>query len=106
MEENEGKNESLLLTEKNQPIKSIAKQDIYDLKDYLEQLASWKEPLKLVNEFFENQAIPLNKKKIMREFHAHARIFNTFYVNFLLSMYSLEKKVMNLEGKEKVKKDN
>lgn len=47
MEENKG----LLLTEKNQPIKSIAKQDIYDLKDYLEQLSSWKDPLKLVNKF-------------------------------------------------------
>ena len=63
MEENKG----LLLTEKK-PIKSIAKQDIYDLKDYLEQLSSWKDPLKLVNKFFENQAIPLNKKKIMRNF--------------------------------------
>ncbi|EPD1676873.1 hypothetical protein ACR6LM_001430 [Enterococcus faecalis] len=103
MEENEGKNESLLLTEKNQPVKSIAKQDIYDLRDHLEQLASWKEPLKLVNEFFENQAIPLNKKKIMREFHAQARVFNIFYMNFILSMDTLEEKAANLERKEKIK---
>ncbi|MDA9471329.1 hypothetical protein [Enterococcus sp. 5H] len=103
MEENEEKNESLLLTEKNQPVKSIAKQDIYDLRDHLEQLASWKEPLKLVNEFFENQAIPLNKKKIMREFHAQARVFNIFYMNFILSMDTLEEKAANLERKEKIK---
>ena len=99
MEENKG----LLLTEKNQPIKSIAKQDIYDLKDYLEQLSSWKDPLKLVNKFFENQAIPLNKKKIMREFHAQARVFNIFYINFVLSIDTLEEKITKLEEKEKIK---
>lgn len=103
MEGKEIKNESYLLSENKQPIKSITKQDIDDLKNYLEQLASWKEPLKLVNEFFENQAIPLNKKKIMREFHAQAKVFNIFYLNFLLSMDTLEEKASNLEAKEKIK---
>ncbi|EPB3290028.1 hypothetical protein [Listeria monocytogenes] len=40
MEGKEIKNESYLLTENKQPIKSITKQDIDDLKNYLEQLAS------------------------------------------------------------------
>ncbi|EDO1162089.1 hypothetical protein IA621_03265 [Listeria innocua] len=97
------KNESYLLTENKQPIKSITKQDIDDLKNYLEQLASWTEPLKLVNDFFENQAIPLNKKKIMREFHAQAKVFNIFYLNFLLSMDTLEEKASNLEANKKRK---
>lgn len=103
MEGKEIKNESYLLTENKQPIKSITKQDIDDLKNYLEQLASWKEPLKLVNEFFENQAILLNKKKIMREFHAQAKVFNIFYLNFLLSMDTLEEKASNLEANKKIK---
>ncbi|WP_430597773.1 hypothetical protein [Enterococcus sp. AZ177] len=103
MEGKEVKSESCLLTENKQPIKSITKQDIDDLKNYLEQLDSWKEPLKLVNEFFENQTIPLNKKKIIREFHAQARVFNIFYMNFVLSMDALEEKVTNLERKEKIK---
>lgn len=103
MEGKEIKNESYLLTENKQPIKSITKQDIDDLKNYLKQLASWKEPLKLVNEFFENQAILLNKKKIMREFHAQAKVFNIFYLNFLLSMDTLEEKASNLEANEKIK---
>ncbi len=92
-----------MLTENKQPIKSITKQDIDDLKNYLEQLASWTEPLKLVNDFFENQAIPLNKKKIMREFHAQAKVFNIFYLNFLLSMDTLEEKASNLEANKKRK---
>ncbi|EJQ0569386.1 TPA: hypothetical protein ACSKM7_000010 [Listeria innocua] len=91
------------MTENKQPIKSITKQDIDDLKNYLEQLASWTEPLKLVNDFFENQAIPLNKKKIMREFHAQAKVFNIFYLNFLLSMDTLEEKASNLEANKKRK---
>lgn len=103
MEQKEVKAASCLLTANKQPIKSITKQDMDDLKNYLEQLASWIEPLKLVNEFFENQTIPLNKKKIMREFHAQARVFNIFYMNFLLSMDALEEKVTNLERKEKIK---
>ncbi|MGC6768816.1 hypothetical protein [Enterococcus sp. LJL51] len=51
------------ITKNNQPIKEITQQDIHELKDYLEQLASWKEPLKQIHNFFDNQAIPLNKKK-------------------------------------------
>ncbi|MGK0552587.1 hypothetical protein ACSFB8_10975 [Enterococcus faecalis] len=97
------KNGEFLLADNKQPVKAITKQEIYDLKDYLEQLASWKEPLKLLNDFFESQAIPLNKKKIMREFHAQARIFSTFYNNFLLSMDTLEEKINKLEVKEKIK---
>lgn len=92
-----------LLMENKLPIKSITKHDIDDLNNYLEQLASWREPLKLVNEFFENQRIPLNKKKIIREFHAQARVFNIFYKNFVLSMDTLEEKITNLERKEKIK---
>jgi hypothetical protein len=103
MKEKKEKNGEFLLADNKQPVKAITKQEIYDLRDYLEQLASWKEPLKLLNDFFENQAIPLNKKKIMREFHAQAKIFGTFYSNFLLSMNTLEEKINSLEVKEKIK---
>lgn len=103
MEEKEIKSVTCLLGENKQPIKSVTKQDIDKLKNSLEQLASWEDPLKLVNGFFENQTIPLNKKKIMREFHAQARVFNLFYKNFQLSMIDLEEQVTTLERKEKIK---
>ncbi|WP_082294076.1 hypothetical protein ACF3OA_09375 [Enterococcus thailandicus] len=91
------------ITKNNQPIKEITQQDIHELRDYLEQFASWQEPLKQIHNFFDNQAIPLNKKKIMREFHAQARIFNAFYMNFILSTDTLEEKVEKLERKEKIR---
>ncbi|EHD3774267.1 hypothetical protein ACWH4J_00870 [Enterococcus faecalis] len=91
------------ITKNNQPIKEITQQDIHELRDYLEQLASWQEPLKQIHTFFDNQEIPLNKKKIIREFHAQAKVFDVFYENFILSMGTLEEKVTNLEGKEKMK---
>lgn len=91
------------ITKNNQPIKEITQQDIHELKDYLEQLASWKEPLKQIHNFFDSQAFPLNKKKIVREFHAQAKVFDVFYENFILSMDTLEEKVTKLEEKEKIK---
>lgn len=103
MEEKEMKSATCLLRENKQPIKSVTKQDIDKLKNSLEQLTSWKEPLKLVNGFFENQTIPLNKKKIMRGFHAQAKVFNLFYRNFQLSMTDLEEQVTELERKEKIR---
>lgn len=39
----------------------------------------------------------------MREFHAQAKGFNIFYLNFLLSMDTLEEKASNLEANEKIK---
>ena len=39
----------------------------------------------------------------MREFHAQARVFNIFYMNFVLSMDTLEEKITKLEEKEKIK---
>ena len=90
-----------IITKNNQPIKEITQQDIHKLKNCLEQLASWQEPLKQMHNFFDNRAIPSNKKKIIREFHAQARVFKMFYMNFILSTDALEEKVTDLEGKEK-----
>ena len=36
----------------------------------------------------------------MREFHAQARVFNIFYMNFVLSMDTLEEKITKLEEKK------
>lgn len=101
----ENKSNNVLLTKNNQPIKEITKQDISDLKDHFEQLLSWRESLHSVKEFFGNQEIPLNEKKIMREFHSQSRIFNVFYENFALSVDTLEMKIERLMEKETVKKE-
>ncbi len=100
MEKQKGKK---LLADNKQPLKAITKQDLHDLKEYLERLVSWKEPLALVNEFFENQAIPLNKEKIVREYHSQAIMFQSFYEIFVLSMDTIEQKIEILEKREKVR---
>ena len=87
-----------------QPFKEITYQDIYSLKMTLEQLQSWNEALEVIKDFFDNEAVTLNKKKIMREFHAQARIFQVFYENFLLSTDSLEKKIDKLGSTGIIKK--
>lgn len=91
-----------IITKNNQPIKEITQQDIHELKDCLEQLASWQEPLKQIRTFFDNQAIPLNKKKVIREFHAQAKVFDVFYENFILSIDSLENKIEKLKSKKQI----
>ncbi|MGY3777871.1 hypothetical protein [Isobaculum melis] len=96
-------NKENLLLKNKQPIKSITYQNIYELKDQLEQLASWKDTLNLMKSFFDNQTMPLNKKKVIREFHAQSKVFNIFYEQFLISIDALENKVENLGKKEKIK---
>ena len=99
----ENKSSKVLLTKNNQSIKEITKQDLLDLNNHLEQLASWGESLWLLKDFFNDQGVPLNKKKIMREFHAQSKIFNAFYESFISSMNTLETKIEKLMEKEKVK---
>ncbi|OTP10823.1 hypothetical protein A5844_000957 [Enterococcus sp. 10A9_DIV0425] len=104
MANEEIKQEEVLLTKNNLPIKTITKQDIDDLKMYLEELTSWKQTLKLMNNFFDYDCLPLKKKKIIKEFHAQSKVFSIFYENFVFTTTVLEDKLEKLEKKEKVKK--
>ncbi|MBO1304754.1 hypothetical protein JZO70_01165 [Enterococcus sp. 669A] len=97
------KQQGKVLVKKNQPLKAISQQDINELKDRLEQLASWQEPLKQTLDFFDSSKMPLNKKKIIREFHAQAKVFQTFYADFLVSVDELERQVEKMARAEKVR---
>jgi hypothetical protein len=58
-------NKSLVLTtNNNQPIKQVSYQDMYAMKDTLEQLESWTKILEIVNNHFANRKLPLDKKKL------------------------------------------
>lgn len=56
-----------------QTIVSVPHQELIDLKELLEQFASWEEPLSLFNQFFTfQQNQPLNKKKLSKNtMHMH-----------------------------------
>ncbi|MDT1940454.1 MULTISPECIES: hypothetical protein [Carnobacterium] len=53
----------VLKTKNKQPTKAISYQDLYLMKETLEQLQSWKIILELLDEFFGNKQLPLDKKK-------------------------------------------
>lgn len=93
-----------VITKNSQPIKSITHHDIYNLKDTLEQIQSWKEPLALMKKFFDNSGVPLNKRKIMKEFYANSQIFSVFYASFIEDTDTLEKRIEHLLESDKVKK--
>lgn len=93
-----------VITKNNQPIKAITHHDIYSLKDKLEQVQSWKEPLTLMKNFFDNNGVPLNKKKITKEFYANSQIFNVFYNSFIEDTETLSKRIDQLLERDKVKR--
>ncbi|HIY56618.1 MAG TPA: hypothetical protein H9829_00225 [Candidatus Tetragenococcus pullicola] len=97
------KNQKKLLTKNNQPIKEITQAEINDLQDHLEQLASWQEPLNQIQTYFQETSIPMNKKKLVKQYHAQASIFTAFNQDFAKSIEKLNKKLDALTQKEKVR---
>ncbi|MCA5014409.1 MULTISPECIES: hypothetical protein [unclassified Enterococcus] len=93
----------VITTKNDQPIKEISYQDMHHLNDTIDQINSWKETLSLLNDFFENKGVPLNKKRIIREFHANSYVFAAFYEDFLVRIAALEKQVEVLKAKSKVR---
>lgn len=93
----------VLTTKNNQPIKEITYHDMYLLNDTFNQIQSWKEALSVLNKFFGNRAIPINKKKIIKEFHASSYIFDVLYEDFLIRTDTLEKQIEELKTRPKVR---
>lgn len=93
----------IVLTTNNQPIKEITYHDMYLLNDTFNQIQSWKETLSVLNKFFGNRVVPLNKKKIIKEFHASSYIFNVFYEDFSIRTDTLEKQIEELKTRPKVR---
>lgn len=100
---NEATKKEVITTKNKQPIKEISYQDMYRLTDTINQIDSWKETLSVLNNFFANRGIPLNKKKIIKEFHASSYIFTAFYEDFLVRSATLEKQIEELKTKSKVR---
>ncbi|MGY3778023.1 hypothetical protein [Isobaculum melis] len=98
------KNKVGILHIKNkQPIKAISYQDLYLMKETLEQLQSWTAILELLDEFFSNKQLPLDKKKIIKEFHSLSRIYGMFMDDFSICTDNLENQLEKLMMKEKIK---
>ncbi|MDZ5757107.1 hypothetical protein RAK27_00375 [Carnobacterium maltaromaticum] len=91
------------MTKNKQPIKAISYQDLYLMKETLKQLQSWTAILELLDEFFANKQLPLDKKKIIKEFHSLSRIYGMFMDDFSIHTDNLENQLEKLIMKEKIK---
>lgn len=92
----------MILTEKNQPIKEITHQDIYNLYDLWERLQSWQEILTVVDTYFSDKTTPVNKQQIARKYYACSKVFNLFYHDYHQSMSKIEELLEELRNRKKV----
>ncbi|MGX7173337.1 hypothetical protein [Enterococcus ratti] len=90
------------LTVNKQPIKKISHQDIYTLYDLLEQLASWDEPLSLLENYFNETHRPLNKQKIIKQYYSYSKVFKAFHSDFQILAKKMEIQLIELRQKEKL----
>jgi len=89
-------------TSNKQPVKEISYQDIYGLGDTLEQLKSWQEPLGVLEKFFSDKKRPVNKQKIIRDYHACSLLFHVFLTDLGSSLEKLELQIGDLKTRRKV----
>lgn len=89
-------------TSNKQPVKEISYQDIYGLGDTLEQLKSWQEPLGVLEKFFSDKKRPVNKQKIIRDYHACSLLFHVFLTDLCSSLEKLELQIGDLKTRRKV----
>lgn len=90
------------LTTTKQPVKAIAHQDLFQLQETLEHLQSWEKPLDTLATFFTLTSSPLNKKQLIRDYHANSQIFQLFFRDFLKQSSALEKQLSELVRRKKI----
>ncbi|MGX7150455.1 hypothetical protein [Enterococcus ureasiticus] len=83
-------------------VKAIPYQDILDLKEVLERMQSWEKPLLLLNDFFSDQNIPVNKKKIIREYYACRKIYHSYFKEVESMLQILDKQICVLTEKQSI----
>ncbi|MGM0217542.1 hypothetical protein [Enterococcus sp. AZ126] len=96
-------NVKIMMTPNKQPIKQVSYQDMHAMKDTLEQLESWTDILMVVDKHFANRKLPLDKKKIARDYYSLSQIFGSFMDDFSTCIDQLETQLDKLMKKEKVK---
>lgn len=91
-------------TKNKQPVKAITQQDVQKLETSLEKLQSWISILEMLDKFFKYEKEPLNKKKVIREYHANSQIFDVFFEDFLIHTHILENQLKELRTREQVRR--
>ncbi|MEI5993153.1 hypothetical protein [Candidatus Enterococcus mansonii] len=78
-------------------LKTVPYQDIIDLRDTLERLQSWQEPLAVLDQYFTNPTTPINKKQVVRQYYACSKLFQTFHSDFEKLNVTAEKQLSKIQ---------
>ncbi|MHC5227058.1 hypothetical protein ACYSNW_02130 [Enterococcus sp. LJL99] len=63
-------------------VKAVPYQEIIHLRDTIERLESWQEPLTSLENYFAQSHYPLNKKQVVKQYYACAQLFQAFYTTY------------------------
>ncbi|WP_086349285.1 hypothetical protein [Candidatus Enterococcus clewellii] len=63
-------------------VKAIPYHEILTLQEINERLSSWQSMLEILEIFFSDENPPVNKKKIIRDYHTCAKIFKVFQKDY------------------------
>ncbi|MBO0473650.1 hypothetical protein IGL98_001064 [Enterococcus sp. DIV0840] len=78
-------------------IKAVPYQEIIDLRDTVERLQSWQEPLKVLEKYFTNPNTPINKKQVVKQYYACSKLFQTFNSEFEKLNSTAEKQLSKIQ---------
>jgi len=90
------------MDKQGQNLKAVTYQDIIELRDFMEKMASWQEPLAILDHFFQFRSGPINKKRIVKEYYARAQMFHAFYEDYNRLIELGDELVMEMVRAEKV----
>ena len=78
-------------------IKAVPYQEIIDLRDTVERLQSWQEPLGVLEKYFTNPNTPINKKQVVKQYYACSKLFQTFNSEFEKLNSTAEKQLSKIQ---------
>lgn len=63
-------------------VKAISYQEIIHLRDTIERLESWQEPLTSLENYFAQSHYPINKKQVVKQYYACVELFQAFCTTY------------------------
>lgn len=82
--------------------KAVSYQEIIDLRDTVERLQSWQEPLAVLEKYFTNPNTPINKKQVVKDYYACSQLFQLFKNNYDSLTEQVNKQVLTMNTLEKM----
>lgn len=83
-------------------LKAVPYQDIIDLRDTVERLQSWQEPLAVLEKNFTNPTTSINKKQVVKDYYACSQLFQLFKNNCESLTEQANKQVLTMNTLEKM----